>query len=81
MADFSEYFNTPNQSVDLWAGFDSYINKFIFKIREKKYMCDLIQQQNIPNGKAVRLFISQDGKYKEYFEIFYVGQDIIGQRV
>jgi len=82
MADLSSFFTQPEQhQPDLWRDFDSYVSKFIFKIRSKNYMCDLVQQQNIPNGKAVHLFISKDGVYKEYYEILYSGLDIVGRRV
>ena len=71
---------TEPQSNDWDSSFDSYVNKMIFKFRERGYMCDKVNSRSIPGGKAVLLSLSNDVMpHQEFYEVFYKGRIIIGK--
>lgn len=59
--------------------FNKSINKFIVTVRERGYGCDKVNSQQLVNGKSVLIAISEGSEYKEYYEIFYSGKDIVGK--
>lgn len=73
--------------VDNWnITFDSHMKQFQRKMREKGMACDIIGVQQIvrngQKGKSVLLSIGElNDTYRENYEVFYCGLDIIGHPV